>query len=293
MIETASGQKFLVAALRGHLGTCHPESISGDSVIGQRACEALEVALQKVAATPAAVDLLLSVGMRPSFLGPSADTALMVAVMGSRRGWTDERIVEACISGLFADVGMLRLPDDVAINKPGALSPEEQRMMRLHPALGAEVLEPLAATLGAQLAEIAHQHHERIDGGGYPRGLEGTAILEEAQAVGICHLYLAATRVRSYREALSPAKTLALIEGLAGTAWDPRVVRAFVDGIAPYPIGTLVRLSSGECGTVVRGGEALRPLVEVQWAQDGTTVPPRLVPASTGSSGLRIVAIGS
>jgi HD-GYP domain-containing protein (c-di-GMP phosphodiesterase class II) len=294
-MQTGSSQQgvgdLLIRLLQGNLRPRRPETLALDSVVGQRAVQVFDAAIGALAGSDAAIDLLLASEMRPSFLGPSVETALMVAIVGARRGWNDQRLLEATTSGLLADVGMLHL-GEVALNKPGALNPEEQGVVRLHPERGAELLEPLTASFGSQIAQVALQHHERIDGAGYPNGLSGGAILEEAQIVGICHLYIAATRFRPYREALSPAKTIALIEGLAGSAWDPRVVRAFVDGVAPYPVGTLVRLSSGECGCVVRGGEALRPMIEVRWAADGSETAHRMVPASTSATGLRIVAVG-
>ena len=83
---------------------------------------------------------------------------------------------------------------------------------------------------------------------------------------------------------------LAAMLGIVGLRL--RLVRAFADGLALYPVGTLVRLASGESGAVVPGGTPRRPLVELRWAADGATIHERLVPASTGDSGLAIVAIG-
>ena len=290
-VERDLAARIVATALRGNLRATRPESVASDAAVGQQAVAAFDAAIESVSGSAEAVDLLLRSGLRPRFLGPSVETALMVAVIGVRRGWNDERVCRATIAALFADVGMLKLPPE-STAKPGALNAEEMRVMRLHPVLGAEMVEPLARTLAPQIGDVSLQHHERIDGGGYPHGLEGHAILEEAQAVGICHLYVAATHERPYRETLPPAKAIALIEGLAGAAWDPRIVRAFVDGVAPYPVGTLVRLSSGDCGVVRPGGAPLRPLVEVRWGADGSTVPPRVLPASTTGTGLSIIAVG-
>lgn len=283
--------QILVEVLRGSLRNRRPETVAHDSGVGEAAAEALSMGIDAIAASEGATQLLLSFGLRAGFLGPSVETALRVAVIGVRRGWDTQRVVKASICGLLADIGMLKLPDE-AIFKPCAMNAEEIRVSRLHPLLGSQLLEPLAGELAPQLATVALQHHERIDGSGYPNGLSGDAILEEAQAVGICHLYSAATHDHPYRETLSPGKAIALIEGLAGTAWDPRLVRAFAGGIALYPVGTLVRLASGESGSVVPGGTPLRPLVELRWAADGSGIPQRLVPASTTDTGMAIVAVG-
>lgn len=283
--------RIVAAALRGNLRATRPETVASDVSVGRQAVEAFETAIAAVSASHEAVDLLVRTGLRPGFLGPGVETALMVAIIGVRRGWDEERLRRAAIAAIFADIGMLKLPPE-STARPGALSEEEMRVIRLHPLLGAELVEPLAGALAPGITEISLQHHERIDGRGYPHGVDGAEILEESQAVGICHVYFAATHERAYRETLPPARAIALIEGLAGAAWDPRVVRAFVDGIAPYPVGTLVRLSSGDCGVVRPGGEALRPLVEVRWRADGSGVEPRVLPASTSGTGLCIVAVG-
>ena len=281
----------MVEVLRGNLRNRRPETIAHDPAVGQRAAEVLQQAIEAVASSNAATELLRSFGLRPGFLGPSVDTALMVAMIGVRRGWEATRLVQATISGMLADIGMLRLPEE-AVFKPCALNTEEVRVMRLHPYVGSMLLEPLAPVLAPQICQVAVQHHEHVDGSGYPNGLRAGEILEEAQAVGICHLYFAATHVHPYRKTLTPAQAMDLIEALAGRAWDPRVVRAFADGLAMYPVGTLVRLANGESGVVVSGGTPRRPLVEMRWSAEGIAIHERLVPASTTDSGLAIVAVG-
>jgi HD-GYP domain-containing protein (c-di-GMP phosphodiesterase class II) len=280
----------MVEVLRGNLRNRRPETVAHDPAVGQRAAEVLQEAIEAVAASNAATEMLRRFGLRPGFLGPSVDTALMVAMIGVRRGWEATRLVHATISGFFADIGMLRLPEE-AVFKPCALNTEEVRVMRLHPYVGSMLLEPLTV-LAPQICEVALQHHEHVDGSGYPNGLRAGDILEEAQAVGICHLYSAATHVHPHRETLTPAQAMDLVEGLAGRAWDPRVVRAFADGLAMYPVGTLVRLANGESGVVVAGGTPRRPLVEMRWSAEGIAIHERLVPASTTDSGLAIVAVG-
>lgn len=281
----------MVEVLRGNLGNRRPETVAHDPAVGQRAAEVLQAAIEAVAASTAATELLRKFGLRPGFLGPSVDTALMVAMIGVRRGWEATRLQHATISAMFADIGMLRLPEE-SVFKPCALNTEEVRVMRLHPYVGSVLLEPLAPVLAAQIGEVALQHHEHVDGSGYPNGLRAGDILEEAQAVGICHLYSAATHIHPYRDKLTPAQAMDLIESLAGRAWDPRIVRAFADGLAMYPVGTLVRLANGESGVVVSGGTPRRPLVEMRWSAEGIAIHERLVPASTTDAGLAIVAVG-
>jgi hypothetical protein len=280
--------RILGDVLRANRRTSRPETRAQDVRDGRRAAAALDAAIEAVAWSAPAAELLLTSGLRPGFLGPAIETALMVAIAGARRGWDDERLRAASIAGMFADIGMLRLPEAILF-KPGALNEEERRVMRAHTERGAATLRTLAAAVSPLAAEVALQHHERIDGTGYPRGLSGDAIHPEAQLVAMSHLYLAATLGRSYRRPLPPSRAFGLIEGMADAAWDAGLVRAFVGGIAPYPVGSLVRLSSGECGVVVATADALRPLVEVRWAADGSVLRPHLV--AVGADGVTVAAI--
>lgn len=260
--------------------------------VGRRAAEALEAGIALVVGSARMRDLLLGLGgLRPGFLGPAYETSLMSAIVGAHRRWSDERLERMAISGFLADIGMLALSDDV-VEKPGPLSPSEEGAMRRHPEIGARLLTPLAGELPAVVAEVALQHHERVDGRGYPRGLAGAQVLEEAQVVAICHLYLAAVTGRCYRRALAPWKVLALLRRTAGSHADPRLVRAFIESVAVHPVGALARLSSGECGRILPGGRPLSPIVEVRWDADGTPVHPRRVIAEPRDDRLHVVAVG-
>ena len=129
------------------------------------------------------------------------------------------------IYGAFLhDLGKVRVPAEV-IQKRGALTPEEWAVMRQHPTWGREMV---AGTHVASAGPIIEQHHERLDGSGYPRGLRGDEISIEAQIVAIVDTYDAITTDRPYHNAESPEAAIAELRRCAGRLFRADLVEAFV-----------------------------------------------------------------
>lgn len=126
-------------------------------------------------------------------------------------------------AGLLHDIGKLGISNRI-LDKPGRLSDAEQAEIRLHPRYSMEILSHVTAF--AELAPAAAQHHERLDGTGYPWGLRGDQLDLSSRIVAVADVYEALTADRPYREGLSPSKALAVIRRDADTAFDPDVVLA-------------------------------------------------------------------
>jgi HD-GYP domain-containing protein (c-di-GMP phosphodiesterase class II) len=139
---------------------------------------------------------------------------------------TAERIRAA---GVLHDIGKLGVADAV-LQKPGPLTDDEWADMRRHPELGARILDH------ANLRDISAwvlAHHERVDGGGYPLGLAGEQIPLEARILAVGDAYEAMTADRPYRAALGHDAARDQLRACVGTQFDPRVVEAFLDVLAP------------------------------------------------------------
>jgi putative two-component system response regulator len=126
------------------------------------------------------------------------------------------------------DVGKIGIPDAVLL-KPGPLLPEEEEVMRTHPTLGARILDGGGTPLIRAAEAIALSHHERWDGGGYPRGLSGEEIPLAARIVSLIDFFDALTHDRPYRRAWERAAVIDLIRTESGRRFDPDVARAFLD----------------------------------------------------------------
>jgi CHASE2 domain-containing sensor protein len=161
--------------------------------------------------------------------------AEQLATQPEFRGYlTRERIDLLSSLAPLHDIGKVGVPDHV-LNKPGALTPEEQVEMRKHPGLGRDVILKAEARVGVrddatlQMAkDIVYTHHERWDGGGYPQGLSGAAIPVAGRVMALVDVYDAAHARTLYRQCMSHDQTVAFILSGKGTHFDPAVVDAFL-----------------------------------------------------------------
>jgi hypothetical protein len=129
-------------------------------------------------------------------------------------------------SALLHDVGKLAVHADI-LNKGGALTDDEWEQIRLHPLEGAKLTEPLAGWLGPWASTIA-EHHERYDGGGYPRGLAAKDISHGGRIVAVADAYDVMTTARPYKKPIGPAAARQELTAHAGSQFDPEVVKAFL-----------------------------------------------------------------
>ncbi|WP_235318373.1 HD domain-containing phosphohydrolase [Planococcus sp. CAU13] len=134
-----------------------------------------------------------------------------------------QRMDDLFIASILHDIGKINVPGEV-LNKPGKLTKEEFDLVKKHPGDGAEMLRKTAYS---KLAGIVEQHHERINGKGYPFGLKEDEILLEAKIIGVCDTFDAMTEDRSYRKAFSAEYAMEEIRRLSGVQYDPEVVQAF------------------------------------------------------------------
>ncbi|MFC8668956.1 HD-GYP domain-containing protein [Streptomyces sp. NPDC057199] len=150
-------------------------------------------------------------------------------VIARELGMDDERAEVLRFAGILHDVGKLGVPTRL-LRKDGPLTPEERRVIELHPEYGHEMVRGIGF-LGEARSAILH-HHERLDGSGYPYGLKGGQIPEFARVVAVADAFDAMTSTRSYRRARPVAAALEELERCAGAQFDPRMVEALVRGLA-------------------------------------------------------------
>lgn len=173
------------------------------------------------------VELSAAVESRdPSTRGHAARVTAHADAVARRLGWDEERIATLRIGGTLHDVGKVAVPVSV-LRKRGPLTEAEVAQIRSHPAAGARVVAAIAAARRA-LPLVLH-HHERWDGRGYPQGLRGEEIPEEARLLAIADAYDAMTTDRPYRRAWPAGPALSELDRCAGTQFDPVLTRVFVD----------------------------------------------------------------
>ncbi|MEU3061213.1 HD-GYP domain-containing protein [Streptomyces subrutilus] len=151
------------------------------------------------------------------------------AMIARELGMGEERLEVVRIAGILHDVGKLGVPTRL-LRKDGPLTPEERRVIELHPEYGHEMVRGIGF-LGEARSAILH-HHERVDGSGYPYGLRGDQIPVLARVVAVADAFDAMTSTRSYSRARPVPTALAELERCAGAQFDPAMVRALTGAVA-------------------------------------------------------------
>jgi putative nucleotidyltransferase with HDIG domain len=162
----------------------------------------------------------------PYTRGHSSRVTDMAEAVARALGWSEERIASLRVGGPLHDIGKLAVSDEV-LCKEGRLDDDELAQIREHPKIGAKLL--LRVTALREAIPYVLYHHERWDGTGYPSGKRGEEIPVEARVLAIADAFDAMTSDRPYRDALSREEALAEVERCAGTQFDPKIARVFLE----------------------------------------------------------------
>ena len=156
--------------------------------------------------------------------------ATLAVEVGEALGLPAPRLRDLAIGGLLHDVGKLSVPTAI-LQKPGPLDDDEFGVIKRHPERGKELLAELGG-FDDRVTHLVLDHHERLDGTGYPRGLVGADLDVETRILAVCDVYDALVSPRVYRGAWSSGRALALLREESGTAFDPRCVAALVSVVS-------------------------------------------------------------
>ncbi len=155
---------------------------------------------------------------------------LLSAAIGELHGWGEERLTVLKSAAPLHDIGKLGIPDNV-LRKPGALTPEDFVAIKEHTSIGANLLKDSQNPIIRMGEVIARSHHEYWDGSGYPNGLKGENIAEEARIVSIVDVYTALISERVYRPRFSEDEALSILQAGRGTQFDPILLDLFLNNL--------------------------------------------------------------
>jgi HD-GYP domain-containing protein (c-di-GMP phosphodiesterase class II) len=175
--------------------------------------------------------------------------ALYLVALGRHLGFPKQELAYLGQIGMLADIGKTRVPRAI-LEKPGMLTPAEFALVKEHVDLAMQVLADGPALPAAVTMGIA-QHHERIDGSGYPKGLKGSEIGIYGKMAAIADSFAALITPRAYANASAPQDALMNLYEWSGTSFHEPMVEQFVQAIGVFPVGSMIELTTGEVGVVV------------------------------------------
>lgn len=202
------------------------------------------------------------------------NVSILSIALGRRLGLPTYELENLGLAGLLHDVGMLMLPEYV-YKDSGKLSEAEFETLKSHSERGFQMLKQCGGLNEAVLQAVL-QHHEKANGTGYPEGLLERQITKNAKIVAIADTYDTITSDRPYSKGRSPVQAIKLIFGWSGRHFNETLVKFFVSLLGVYPVGTVLRLESGEVGIVyeVSRGSSTKPKILVIIDEDGNEREP-------------------
>lgn len=190
----------------------------------------------------------------------SLNVAALSVVLGKSMNLQPRELEDIGVCAMLHDVGKTSVPTEL-LRKRGKLTDEEMAEMKKHTRYGRDILLSTKSVMSGA-ADVAHAHHERPDGKGYPRGLTAEKIPLYAKIVSIAEAYDVITTKQPYRDALSPSDALQELYSHRGTQFDEELVLKFIDSIGVFPPGSIVEMSNGQIGIVLSTtADKLRPRV--------------------------------
>ena len=192
----------------------------------------------------------------------SVNVAVLMSILGKHLE-LERSYLHQCVTGaLLHDIGKILIPDSV-LHKPDKLTNDEYSIMKKHATYSQKILQRNARFSQVSI-NVAAQHHERMDGRGYPLGLKGDEISVEARMASVVDIYDAITADRVYHKGMTPSNALKRMMEWCGPHLDTQYVHSFIKAIGVYPVGSFVKLNNDTAAVVIEeNDDSLKPVVKV------------------------------
>jgi len=197
----------------------------------------------------------------------SVNVSIMSLSLAKALGLDKDAIHAVGVGALLHDVGKTGVSENI-IRKPSGLSSEEWEKVKEHPVLGSKIIQRMDG-LDESVGRVIYEHHVKYDHSGYPQTSDELHPL--SQIVTICDAYDALTTLRVYQKPHSPVEAVKVMSNFSGRHFNPETLKAFINMLGLYPIGTMVRLSSNEIAIVTGHNPDAedRPMVKIVYGSEG------------------------
>jgi HD-GYP domain-containing protein (c-di-GMP phosphodiesterase class II) len=199
------------------------------------------------------------------------NVCILAIAFGRQLGLVEEDLQNLGMCGLLHDVGKMKIEPEV-LNKPGALTVQEMKIMMAHTVFGRNLLISSNGIYPGAI-DVAFSHHERVDGRGYPRKLSGNSISRFSKIIAIVDAYDAMTAERCYQSARTSNEAMKVIYNERGKHFDEYLALKFLQTVGLYPAGSIVELHSGEVGMVIEANPRIRHLPRIVMLRDANKEP--------------------
>ncbi len=260
-VELAKARKIRDKT-RSFIDTALEDSRLGNSIDTKSAKDLVSSLAESILRNPDASVWLTHLKARDEYTAiHSLNVCVLSLTFGRALGLSKTQLNVLGLGALLHDLGKMRVPLEV-LNKPGRLTDEEFKIMRSHPELGYELLLN-DKSIPPDALDIVISHHERSNGKGYPRGIDGSEIRYFTRIVTIVDVYDAITSDRVYHDGMTPHDALKRMYDWSDENFDLELMQAFIRTIGIYPVGSVVEFVSGHVGIVVKLNEThkLKPLI--------------------------------
>jgi len=220
--------------------------------------------ISEVKEHPSAITMLTDIFLTDDYtFQHSLNVAIYSIAIGVNIGLSEKELSELGMGAMLHDIGKVFIEQDILL-KEGRLTEEEYNKVKEHAWLGFEYIRK-RTNFSSVIAHCAYQHHERMNGSGYPRGIVASEIHPYAKIIAVADIFDAMTTNRPYRDALLPHECLELIYSGAVEQYDIQYIKAFKSSIAAYPNGLFIQLNDGRQGVVKSQNKNVcdRPIIQI------------------------------
>ena len=205
----------------------------------------------------------------------SLNVCVLSIIFGRALKLPEHELNELGLGALLHDIGKMRVPDSV-LNKPGRLTADEFEIMKTHPGIGFELAKQ-DKNLSQDVLTIIRNHHERLNGQGYPDNLPESDITYYTKIVSITDVYDAVTSDRVYHDGMTPHEAMKKMYEWMPNNFDEDLMQAFIRTLGIYPVGSVVELETGHIGLVVKlnNEHRLKPVVMIVMNRNKEYYPQR------------------